>query len=244
MFISFSIISHGQGDLVQRVLADMRRLQIADFEIILTLNIPEEEAFLPEFTDLPLRVVRNSASKGFGANHNAAFALAQGRYFAIVNPDVRLPLPNPEALLAAFADNSVGACAPAVLSPQGREEDNARKFPTVLRLARRVLGFWRVPGFRRELDYHLHSYPVAVDWVAGIFVVFRREAFAAVQGFDERFFMYMEDADICRRLQRAGWLVLLAPGWSIIHDARRASHRSLKHLRWHLVSYFRFFTGL
>ena len=238
MSITFSIISHDQGGLVQRLLADIRTLDLADFEIILTLNVPENEAFLSEFADLPLRVVKNPAPKGFGANHNAAFALAQGQYFSIVNPDVRLPLPDPGALLTAFANSNAGACAPVVLSPQGREEDSARKFPTLVLLARRVL------GFRRELDYRWHSTPVAVDWVAGMFVVFRREAFAAVKGFDERFFMYMEDADICRRLQRAGWLVLLTPGWSVVHDARRASHRNCKHLRWHLVSAFRFFTGL
>ncbi|QFY41820.1 glycosyltransferase [Candidatus Methylospira mobilis] len=244
MFISFSIISHEQGDLVRRLLTDMRALQITDFEIILTLNLPERDDFLSELTDLPLRVVRNHTPKGFGANHNAAFALAQGRYFAIVNPDVRLPLSDPGALLASFADSNIGACAPTVLSPQGGEEDNARRFPTVLRLIRRVLGFWSVFGFRGKLDYCPNLSPVAVDWVAGIFVIFRREAFAEVQGFDERFFMYMEDADICRRLQHAGWLVLLVPGWSIVHDARRASHRSIKHLRWHLISAFRYLTGL
>jgi N-acetylglucosaminyl-diphospho-decaprenol L-rhamnosyltransferase len=238
VFITFSIISHDQGELVQRLLADIRMLALADFEIILTLNVPENEACLSEFSDLPMRVVKNTAPKGFGANHNAAFALAQGQYFAIVNPDVRLPLRDPDALMAAFADSHVGACAPVVLSPQGGEEDSARRFPTPLLLARRVL------GFRRELDYRWHSTPVVVDWVAGMFVVFRREAFAAVNGFDERFFMYMEDADICRRLQHAGWLVLLTPGWSVVHDARRASHRSIQHLRWHLLSAFRYFTGL
>lgn len=238
--ITFSIISHEQGELVRHLLTDIRALlsDIADFEIILTLNTPEEASY-DEFKDLPLHIVKNPQPKGFGANHNAAFKLARGEYFTIVNPDIRLCAPhNIEALLAVFTDSRVGAVAPMVLSACGREEDNARRFPTVLRLAARRL------RLQRGLDYRWSSEPIAVDWVAGMFVVFRRAAFAAVHGFDERFFMYMEDADICRRLQGAGWSVWLTPGCSVVHEARRASRRNLKHLCWHLVSAFRYFIGL
>ena len=98
---------------------------------------------------------------------------------------------------------------------------------------------------KRAADYDL-SEPgaIPVDWVAGMFVVFRRSAFEAVGGFDERYFMYMEDADICRRLRAVGYEVIVDKATIAVHDARRASRANLQHLRWHLRSALRFLTGI
>lgn len=236
--ITLSIVSHGQGHLVRQLLADLRMLRDVDFDIVLTLNIPEDEAYVEAATDLPVRVIRNAVRKGFGANHNAASAVSDKDVFVIVNPDVRLPDAALAPLISRFDDPSVGACAPLVLSAQGTVEDSARRFPTVRRLIERtLLG-------RRQADYDVSRGSVSVDWVAGMFVAFRREAFRDVGGFDERYFMYMEDADICRRLGRAGWRVLLDPTCSIIHDAQRASRRSAQHLSWHARSAARFLLGI
>jgi GT2 family glycosyltransferase len=129
--------------------------------------------------------------------------------------------------------------APVVLSGQGQVEDSVRHFPTFTRLARRVLLRQRNP------DYRWDRTPIEVDWTAGMFVLFRPEAFRAVGGFDDRrFFMYFEDVDICARLWRRGWSVVLQPQVSVVHDAQRASHRSMKHLRWHLTSAARYLSGL
>jgi GT2 family glycosyltransferase len=77
-----------------------------------------------------------------------------------------------------------------------------------------------------------------------MFVVFRQDAFLKIDGFDERrFFMYLEDADICRRLLDNGWKTLINPSEQVIHMAQRASRRNLKHMRWHAVSAFRFLSG-
>jgi GT2 family glycosyltransferase len=232
--ITLSVVSHGQGSLVRNFLADLRQGVDVPFEVIVTLNIPEDEVFISEFSDLPLKILRNPAPKGFGANHNAAYRDAKGDVFAIVNPDIRARPLKLTCLLQDLAQESVGACAPLVLSAQGRVEDSARRFPTPSRLLRRAL------LRRRELDYRWNTDPIDVDWVAGMFVLFRREAFDAVSGFDERYFMYLEDADICRRLHACGWRVRLDPRSAVVHDAQRASHREWKHLRWHVTSMARF----
>jgi GT2 family glycosyltransferase len=96
---------------------------------------------------------------------------------------------------------------------------------------------------RRESDYTLDSVPIEVDWVAGMFVAFKRAAFEAVDGFDERYFMYMEDVDICRRLNEAGWLTVVQPQVSVVHAAQRASRKNVQHLRWHVASAIRYFFG-
>lgn len=232
--ISISIVSHGQGTLVRHLLADLAKNEKSFHEIILTLNIPEDESFLDNFPKLPIKIIRNTYRKGFGENHNAAFQAAEGEFFAVANPDIRIPNLDLKPLLSTLGQSGVGACGPMVLSSTGRIEDNARHFPTFTRLARRVLTGERLP------DYVWQQEPIKVDWLAGMFVLFSRQAFAAVGGFDERYFMYFEDADICRRLYKHGWSVRLNPQLSVIHDAQRDSHRSMQHLRWHLRSALRF----
>jgi N-acetylglucosaminyl-diphospho-decaprenol L-rhamnosyltransferase len=64
--------------------------------------------------------------------------------------------------------------------------------------------------------------------------------FRELRGFDERYFLYYEDVDLCRRLRKRGYEVVLVPSASAVHDARRESHRNLRHLSWHLASIARF----
>lgn len=235
--ISISIVSHAQGHLVKNLLADLRTLTGVRFEIIITLNIPEDVQFLVPFRDLPIRVISNAERKGFGANHNAAFAQSRGNVFIVVNPDIRAQNFTFRPLLETLDTPLVGACAPLVMSSKGSTEDSARRFPTLMRLLSRViLG-------RREPEYCPLFDPVVVDWVAGMFMAFKREVFARVGGFNERFFMYMEDVDVCRRLKQLGLAVVLDPRCSVVHDAQRASHFRADHMRWHLRSAVRFFTG-
>jgi N-acetylglucosaminyl-diphospho-decaprenol L-rhamnosyltransferase len=229
-----SIVSHGQLALICDLLRDLQNLEIFENSIILTINIPEDLSALECFQDLPISIIQNEHPKGFGENHNTAFLASECDFFTIVNPDIRLKEFDRATLLAPFFDPDVGAVAPVVLSPAGHTEDSARRFPSLARLIKRtVFG-------RREPDYAKRDDPMYVDWVAGMFVTYRSTAFERVGGFDTRYFMYMEDADICLRLQRAGWRTVLQPACSVVHDAQRASRRSIRHLRWHLASAFRF----
>lgn len=237
--LTLSVVSHGQGHLIRHLLEDIRTAHSATFEIILTLNIPEDTGFLASFTDLPLVVIPNPTPKGFGANHNAAFERSRSDIFVIVNPDIRALELDLGRLVDLTRSPGIGAMAPRILSAQGRLEDSARRFPTVPRLAARVLLRRRAPDY--DLD---NAGPVQVDWVAGMFVAFPRKAFAAVNGFDERYFMYMEDVDICRRLGQKGFSVCVDTRMSVVHDAQRASRRNLRHLGWHARSAIRYLLGI
>lgn len=232
--ITLSIVSHGQLSLVCNLLRDLQKFELLETSIILTINIQEELSALKEFRNLPITIIQNNQPKGFGENHNSAFEARKCDFFVIINPDIRIGEFNKIALLGPFQDAGIGAIAPLVLSPAGHTEDSARRFPSLTRLIKRtVFG-------KREPDYAWNDKPIDVDWVAGMFVVYRSAAFEGIGGFDPRYFMYMEDADICLRLKRAGWRTVLQPACSVVHDARRASRRSLRHLRWHLASAFRF----
>ena len=234
MNYTISVVSHHSGKHLQCLFSDLQKFIPKYSEIILTINVPEDETYLGVAGELPLKVIRNSRSYGFGENHNRAFQSAQGRYFIVVNPDIRLIASPFEVLLEAFTEKT-GACAPLVLSPQRDIEDSVRRFPTVARLLKRRFHKHHLP------DYDLSDGSVRdIDWAAGMFVMFDANVFRKIGGFDVRYFMYMEDVDICLRLWSHNYRVCAVPKAQVVHDAQRASRRSLQHLIWHIRSAIRF----
>jgi N-acetylglucosaminyl-diphospho-decaprenol L-rhamnosyltransferase len=232
--LTISIVSHGHGAMVTSLLSDLAMHRGSATTVIVTLNIPETLAIDASGFPFQVQIIRNSAPKGFGANHNAAFTQCKGGYFCILNPDIRIredPFP---ALIEELARARVGLVAPKILNPSGDIEDSARHFPTAGSLTRKLLGVG--PG----LDHNIGQKAISPDWVAGMFMLFRSSVFQELLGFDERYFLYYEDVDLCRRLRKRGYEVLLVPTVSAVHDARRESHRNLRHLSWHLVSIARF----
>lgn len=232
--ITFSIVSHGHGRFVADLLNDLVPQVDVPAEYLLTLNRPEDEAQLRLDRFPAVRVTRNAAPKGFGANHNAAFGSSSAPYFCILNPDLRVPRIDLARLLDTLSGSNVGAVGPLVLNGAGGIEDSARLYPGPLRLFRRVV------LRRRNPDYPVSGATIDVEWLAGMFLLFRAEAYRQLGGFDERYFMYLEDTDICRRMAQAGWRVVQDQAVSVVHDGQRASHRSIRHLRWHLSSLARF----
>jgi N-acetylglucosaminyl-diphospho-decaprenol L-rhamnosyltransferase len=77
--------------------------------------------------------------------------------------------------------------------------------------------------------------------VAGMFLLFRAEAFRDVGGFDAKFHLYYEDVDICARLWKSGWKVMCDPGVTVVHEAQRASRHNFRYMRWHAASMARYF---
>jgi GT2 family glycosyltransferase len=179
-------------------------------------------------------VISNTRVKGFGANHNAAFARCDSPYFCVCNPDIRLPADPFPALLESLAQRRAGAAGPLVRSPDGSAEDSARKFPTPGSLLKKLFVERRAP------DYATDRGPLEVDWIGGMFMLFPSAAFRAVGGFDEAYFLYYEDVDLCRRLHAAGNAIVYDPRAQVVHDAQRASRRQPRLALHHVKSMLRF----
>lgn len=232
--LTISIVSHGHGSMVESLLQDLVTCSEA-VRIVLTLNMPEPDICLPDGIVERVVMVRNQSPKGFGANHNAAFQHCATPFFCVLNPDVRLqgnPFP---VLLAALADD-VALSAPVVVSPAGEVEDSARHFPRFRNLFAKLMG-WSDGRYRQEAPDKAFK----PDWLAGMFMVFAADTFAALRGFDEGYFLYYEDVDICTRLWRSGRSLVVCPQVSVVHAAQRASRRNLRYMRWHLASMARYF---
>jgi N-acetylglucosaminyl-diphospho-decaprenol L-rhamnosyltransferase len=227
--IHASVVSHGHGTMVEHVVGELLGCPEVQF-ITITLNIPERLEF-PQ--DTRITVASNPVPRGYGANHNAAWVGSTAPFFCVLNPDLRL-VSNPfPALLAAMQDIRLAASAPVITDADGKREDSARKFPTVASLLRKALG-------RDNGTYATEREAADPDWLAGMFLMLSSSAFREVGGFDERYFLYYEDVDLCWRLRRRGHAVRQVLEVTAIHDARRASRKDWRHARWHLASMARF----
>src|SRR5437773_5552946 len=226
--ISISIVSHGHAELVTSLLDDLRRYRPTGIEVILTLNIEEALPFDPDSFPFCVKTIRNASPRGFAANHNAAFGASGGNFFCVLNPDIRVHADPFLALVRELGNPTVGAAAPLILDADGAIEDSARPFPTLSSLVGKAL------GVEPERYYEIGEESISPDWVGGMFTLLRRDAFAAVGGFDARYHLYYEDVDLCARLRLAGRDIRLVPSASVVHLARRESRRAIRYLRWPL----------
>ena len=236
MDVTISVVSHSQINLIKNLLDDIDSYcRTSRFELILTLNVDEVLPFDLDDYYFPIKVIRNPSPLGFGANHNQAFKGADGQYFCVMNPDIRL-FSNPfQPLLSCLVVSAAGVAAPVVLGVDGGVEDSARRFPSPLKILCKVFGKCR------GSDYLVAEAPIFPDWVGGMCMLFPSSVFREIRGFDQRYFLYYEDVDICGRLLLSGYKSVVCPQASVVHDAQRSSHRNLKYLRWHLSSMMRFF---
>ena len=226
--VTVSIVLHNQWHLAKPLLEQLERhcAHVID-KVVLTLNVPEPDV-VSDGWRFPVHKIGNDAPQGFGANHNAAFTHCRTPWFLVLNPDIRL---HDDALskLLCGARRDAGLIAPRIHEPDKTAPEPYRRLLTPLELMRR-----RFPGY---------APPSGPDWVAGMFMLLRREAFQAVGGFDPRFHMYCEDFDLCARLRLAGWQLQVAGDVDVLHHAQRASQASLRPMVWHLSSLAKVWTS-
>jgi len=220
--ITISIVSHGQLALVLPLLEQLDRHSRAVIDkVLLTLNIPEADVLAGRNWGFRVERIENASPKGFGANHNQAFERCGTEWFLVLNPDIRFDNDVLSPLLAQAATDA-GLLTPRILEPGKTEPEPHRALLTPLEIVGR-----KKPGYVR---------PTVPAWIPGLFMLFRSKAYLQVGGFDEKFFMYGEDFDICARTRLAGWKLQVGENLLARHDAQRESHRSRKYLYWHVTS--------
>lgn len=232
--LTISIVSHGHGECLSRLLGDIESQDIrAHLNVLITLNLPGEMLDISPYPNIALEVIKNVSSAGFGHNHNVAFKKCQTKYFLILNPDVRLRGTNDlrSLLDSVRAQGGDGLWAPLITNSSGVLEDSVRHNLSPLSIVKRVLRC-ETPISRDAASTDHHSF----FWVAGMAMLVTSDAFKLVEGFDERFFLYCEDYDLCARLYATGVPIRCLSQATFIHDAQRDSHRSMKFLRLHVTS--------
>ena len=180
-----------------------------------------------------MRLASNSANVGFARGVNQGLAATTAPYILIMNPDCRLMAGAIGTLRSVLdAHPQCAIAGPRILNPDGSVQGSARGDPDMLTglFGRRAVLRKIVPSHpaaRRNVvvDDAIRSgqESVAVDWLSGACMLARRDALETVKGFDERFFLYWEDADVCRRLRARGYHVRYVPGATAIHRVGQSS---------------------
>lgn len=185
----------------------------------------------PPVTWLPL-----GANLGYGAAANRAARLLVGKDVLVCNPDIEVDAGAVGALAASLAaDPGLGVVGPRLFNADGSVYPSARKFPDLLEAFGHGLLGLVVPDnpFTRRYRMLDRDYEAAgdADWVSGACMLVRRRAWEEIGGFDPRYFMYLEDVDLCWRAGRAGWRVGFVPAARVVHiqgvSAARHPYRML-----------------
>ncbi len=179
------------------------------------------------------RLVRNTENVGFGRAHNQALRGSDARYLLVLNADAEVQ-PGALSRLARYLEEhpGVGAVGPRLRYPDGRTQPSRRRFPTpstfFLESTQLQRLFPSAPTIHRYyvLD-RSDDETQDVDWLVGACVCVRGEAASQVGLFDERFFLYSEELDWCRRLRAAGWRVVYLPEAEVTHLEGGSSRHDL-----------------
>ena len=178
-----------------------------------------------------VHVITSPGNVGYARAANLGIAATRAPVVAVLNPDLTTEPGTAKAMLARFDEEpTLGACGPRIRNVDGSDYPSARRSPSVgLAVAHGLLGLWwptnPFTARYRELDAD-PSQPRSVDWVSGAAVWLRRSALDVVGGWDERYFMYMEDLDLCWRLRRAGFDVAYEPAGAVTHVQGASTSRT------------------
>jgi len=270
--LSISIVSHGQLDLVQRLLRSLEahRPQVP-LQILVTENRDRGRLVLDHRTGLDINFTVNPRRRGLAGNINAAFRLAMGERHG--SPDTDAPArtgpsaDSPSRDIRPASGNAAGGYF-CVLNPDvvfvedvftpliedirrgegdmvaPRVEDRTGRIQDS---ARPLPSPWTILGRRLTLHpgtlANLGDLPTRPDWIAGLFLLMPSILFREVGGMDERYFLYFEDVDFCLRARLRGYRLFVDKELRVVHQARRASRRNPGYLGQHLASAVRFFSS-
>lgn len=240
MDVSVIIVNYRSREKTRQCLSSLRKVDFSGIshETIVVDN-SESDDFDDEFrTSFPdVSFLRSGRNLGMGSGNNFGAQKAVGDFFLIVNPDTVLRLDAVRVLFRSMKDrDDIGIAGPKLLNPDETLQYSCLRFPRFWTpiLRRTFLGRFAPNHLGRYLmtDFD-HESARDVDWMMGSCLMIRADFYRKAGGFDERFFMYFEDIDLCRRAWRSGLRVVYCPEATVIHDHARGSARS----RWFVAPF-------
>lgn len=232
MELSIIILNYNTKKLLQQCLEGLKSLQLPyGYEIIVVDNASKDgsvEFLLALEKQISgLKVILNKKNLGYAAGNNQGIKISSGKYLLILNPDVVVHGDSIIKLcqfMETYQDAAI--CGPKLLNPDRSIQFSCRKFPKWYTpiLRRTPLGIFAKKALRDYLmiDYD-HSQARPVDWLLGACLLARRQAMDKVGLMDEKFFLYFEDIDWCRRFHQSGWQVYYVPEAEMVHFHQRLS---------------------
>ncbi|HLD25689.1 MAG TPA: glycosyltransferase family 2 protein [Candidatus Andersenbacteria bacterium] len=243
MKLSIIIVNYNTGPLTAACIRSILAQDVVGgLEIIVVDNASADESVAHLRSDFPeVTVIANGKNVGLAAGVNTGLASTRGKYCLILNPDI-LVLPGALVSLVTYMDAhpTVGVAGGQLQSPNGEVQESCYRFYSPLTLIYRRTFWGKTARGQREIARFLmkdfdHASIRAVDWLLGACLIVRREAVQEVGGMDERFFLYFEDVDWCRRFLEAGWQVMYVPAARFSHFYQRSSEGGILSVLSHRV---------
>jgi GT2 family glycosyltransferase len=223
--VSVIIVSFNTEGILRRCLEHLRiATQGMKFEVLVVDNNSSDgsaDMLTKEFPDV--RLIRSSRNLGFAAANNLAFQHACGDFLILLNSDAFVSEHGIRTALAHMqADTNIGAGGARLVGIDGCWQPSVRMFPSVLNAVLAFTGLAaRYPRSRffgrMDLTWADSTVPADADWVPGAFTIISRQALAKTGEFDESFFLYYEEVDLCRRLKKMGYRVRYFPDVVVVH---------------------------
>ncbi len=244
--ISIIIVTHNSAEVLKGCLGSLREAtRDTDSELIVVDNNSRDDSpALVEQSYPDIVLIRNERNKGFARACNQGLTKTTGEYVLFLNPDVQLDPGCLESLKAVIRnDHKAGAVVPRLKNSDGSFQPTCRRFPTIYNI---FLSRGSVLSrlFRHTHVYTLPDYPetTVVEAAAATVLLIRRSLMVRMSGFDERFFMYMEDTDLCRRLKSLGYRNYFVPAAGGVHDwGHGSSSGTIVRAWYHHLSTWRYF---
>ena len=223
--LSVVIVTYNAAGFLQRCLGSLAQHTAGlSCETIVVDNASSDETCAVVQSSWPgVRLLQNRVNTGFAAANNAGIREAVGRYVLLLNPDTEILAGTLQGCLRFMDDHpGVGIAGCRLLLPDGSVQQSVRSFPSVLNLFSEATFLYlafpqsRVFG-RYYMSFFDYSCPAEVDWVSGAFFLIRRDVIDRIGVLDERFFMYSEELDYCRRASHAGFTVMYTPAGTVNH---------------------------
>jgi len=232
--ICVTIVNTKERDEIEKSLQSLyldTKNSSLNFAVVIVDNDSKEniEELVSKFPNL--QIIKNEKNFGFGYSHNQAMKKVMARYYFILNPNTLFPVgQNILKQLVDFMERNpkIGLVGPKILYPDNTLQYSSYRYPSFFQPVYSRTSIGQTQHGKKATDRYLmkdfdHEATIPVDWVMGSAMFYRREAYEKVGGFDERFFMYAEDSDLCRRNWEAGWSVYYLHAVNIIHTHGRAS---------------------
>ncbi|WP_187992539.1 glycosyltransferase family 2 protein [Vibrio harveyi] len=243
MAVFISVVSHGHGRII-RELDCLRKLN-EHFNVVVKIN--KEDTILVDYLSRnDIEYIDRDYGLGFGHNNNVVFSYCKERFdmncddfFIVLNPDIVSDVNMINKLVLSMKEKMISLAAVNLFKDSDFKvfDNSIRKFPTL----RSFISSFLKLGNLTIVDKALVGQPTTVDWAAGSCLAFKVSHYAILKGFDENYFMYCEDIDICYRSKKLGIPVTFFPDIKMQHLAEHANRKIFsKHFFWHVRSVFRF----
>lgn len=228
--VSVIIVSYNSEDFIEKCLVSLRviaKQSLLGSEIIVLDNGSTDKTaeIIEKFPEIKL--IKSNENLGFAKGNNKAVKEASGDYLFFLNPDTEIPKPASQGeqvrddanffyeLISFYGKTSdVGIVAPRLVMENGQVQSSVRKLPTILGAFKEY-----ILGMQNEYSQYVPdgSSPVEVEMVYGAAMLIKKDLFEKMGGFNEKYFLYYEDADLCKRVRESGKKIFYHPGVSVKH---------------------------